>query len=119
MVKMFILARRWMVVFSLALLLPATYAVAADSGTSQASKAGQVSKAGQASATDGISITVNVNTASAEEISTMLLGIGLKKAQAIVDYRTQHGAFTSKQDLTKVKGIGTSTVSKNEARILL
>ncbi|MDW6016562.1 helix-hairpin-helix domain-containing protein [Vibrio plantisponsor] len=80
---------------------------AADSSTNQTVK------------TDGIVITVNVNTASAEEISTLLKGVGLKKAQAIVEYRGQHGPFASKDDLTKVKGIGASTVKKNEDRILL
>ncbi len=113
MVKMFFLARKWILAFSLALLLPATYVVAADNGNSQTSTTDQTS------VTDGIVITVNVNTASAEEISTLLQGIGLKKAQAIVDYRTEHGAFTSKEDLTKVKGIGVSTVKKNEDRIQL
>ncbi len=72
-----------------------------------------------ASQSGGIEITVNINTASAEEISTLLQGIGLTKAQAIVEYRTQHGAFTAKEDLTKVKGIGSATVQKNESRILL
>ncbi len=107
MEKMFVLAKKWILAFSLALLLPTAYVIAEDNVTSQETAA------------DGIVITVNVNTASAEEISTLLLGIGLKKAQAIVDYRSQHGAFTAKEDLTKVKGIGVSTVKKNEDRIQL
>jgi len=75
---------------------------------------------GQATAQDaGVEITVNVNTASAEEISTLLKGVGIKKAQAIVEYRQQNGAFEAKEDLTKVKGIGAATVSKNASRILL
>lgn len=73
----------------------------------------------QAETAQGIEITVNVNSASAEEIATLLSGIGLKKAQAIVDYRQANGQFQTKQDLTKVKGIGEATVAKNEARILL
>lgn len=73
----------------------------------------------QAETSQGIEITVNVNSASAEEIATLLSGIGLKKAQAIVDYRQVNGQFQTKQDLTKVKGIGEATVAKNEARILL
>ncbi|QXO19121.1 MULTISPECIES: ComEA family DNA-binding protein [Vibrio] len=73
----------------------------------------------QAETSQGIEITVNVNSASAEEIATLLSGIGLKKAQAIVDYRQANGQFQTKQDLTKVKGIGEATVAKNEARILL
>ncbi|EEW07212.1 conserved hypothetical protein [Vibrio mimicus VM603] len=68
---------------------------------------------------EGIVITVNVNTASAEELATLLKGIGLKKAQAIVDYREANGPFISIDDLTKVKGIGEATVRNNATRILL
>ncbi|MFL0913317.1 ComEA family DNA-binding protein [Vibrio parahaemolyticus] len=68
---------------------------------------------------EGIEITVNINTASAEEIATMLKGIGEKKAQSIVDYRTEHGPFKTAADLTNVKGIGEATIKKNEDRILL
>lgn len=67
----------------------------------------------------GFDITVNINTASAEEIATLLQGVGLQKAQAIVEYREVNGAFLSKEDLAKVKGIGRATVAKNEQRILL
>lgn len=68
---------------------------------------------------EGIVITVNINTASAEELATLLKGIGLKKAQAIVDYREANGPFTHIDDLTNVKGIGEATVRNNAARILL
>lgn len=62
---------------------------------------------------------VNVNTASAEEISKALSGIGLAKAKAIVDYREANGAFKEAGDLVKVKGIGEKTIEKNMADILL
>ncbi|EEY38151.1 DNA uptake protein [Vibrio mimicus MB451] len=68
---------------------------------------------------EGIVITVNINTASAEELATLLKGIGLKKAQAIVDYREANGPFISIDDLTNVKGIGEATVRNNATRILL
>ncbi|NVD07076.1 ComEA family DNA-binding protein [Vibrio sp. JPW-9-11-11] len=68
---------------------------------------------------EGIEITVNINQASAEEIADLLQGIGLKKAQAIVTYREQHGDFTSAESLTSVKGIGLVTVEKNRSRIQL
>lgn len=68
---------------------------------------------------EGIEITVNVNSASAEEIATMLKGIGEKKAQDIVDYRTEHGPFKTVSDLGNVKGIGDATLKKNEGRIIL
>ena len=68
---------------------------------------------------EGIQITVNINTASAEELSTLLIGVGLKKAERIVEYRTENGDFKTVEDLQKVKGIGGATVDKNRERILL
>lgn len=62
---------------------------------------------------------VNINTADAATISAELQGIGMSKAQAIVDYRKSHGPFKSPEDLTLVKGIGDRTVEINRANILL
>jgi competence protein ComEA len=62
---------------------------------------------------------VNINTADAKTIADSLSGIGLKKAEAIIDYRTKNGAFKSVDDLTQVSGIGTKTIEKNKADILL
>jgi len=62
---------------------------------------------------------VNVNTADAETISAELQGVGLSKANAIVNYRKTHGPFKSVDDLTLVKGIGERTVEINRADILL
>ena len=62
---------------------------------------------------------VNVNTADAATISAELQGIGMSKAEAIVEYRKTHGPFKSFEDLTLVKGIGARTVEINRANILL
>jgi len=62
---------------------------------------------------------VNINTASATEISKSLNGIGLQKAEAIVAYRQANGDFADVKDLLKVKGIGKKTLSKNEELISL
>ena len=62
---------------------------------------------------------VNVNAASASELADSLDGIGDAKAQAIVAYRTAHGAFKSAEALVEVKGIGLKTVEKNAAFIKL
>ena len=60
---------------------------------------------------------VDVNTADAETISAELKGIGLAKAQAIVDYRKKHGPFRDADDLSLVKGIGERTVELNRSDI--
>ena len=62
---------------------------------------------------------VNVNTASADEISENLKGIGLSKAQLIVDYRDTHGAFDHADELVNVKGIGLKTIDRNRDLILV
>lgn len=54
---------------------------------------------------------VNINTASVQELQS-LPNIGPAKAQAIVDYRTEHGPFKSIEDIRKVKGIGQATFDK-------
>lgn len=61
---------------------------------------------------------VNVNQADAETISESLDGIGPKKAQAIVQYRTEHGSFESLKDLENVSGIGEKTIKANEKDIV-
>jgi competence protein ComEA len=48
---------------------------------------------------------VDLNTASIADLDT-LPGIGPATAQAIIDYRAQHGRFRSVDELLNVKGIG-------------
>jgi len=62
---------------------------------------------------------VNINTANAEQIAEALNGIGIVKAEAIVDYRTSNGLFSSANQVTMVRGIGDSTFEKNKADILI
>ncbi|OTE95262.1 competence protein ComEA [Crenothrix sp. D3] len=62
---------------------------------------------------------VDINTADARTIADSLSGIGLKKAEAIVAYRSKNGAFKTIGDLTQVSGIGDKTVEKNKADILI
>lgn len=62
---------------------------------------------------------VNVNTANAEQIAGNLKGIGLSKAQAIVDYREKNGQFIHVDELVNVKGIGIRTIDQNRGMILL
>ena len=62
---------------------------------------------------------VNVNTADAQTLANELTGIGLAKAQAIVEHRTRFGAFKSLEALMDVPGIGARTLEQNKGMILL
>jgi len=63
--------------------------------------------------------SVNLNTANAKEIAKALKGIGMKKAEAIIAYRTKHGDFKAIEELASVKGIGVATIAKNHNKIAL
>ena len=60
---------------------------------------------------------VNINTADANTIASELKGIGLAKAEAIVEYRRQHGDFDVPEELLKVKGIGPRVLAANQQDI--
>ncbi len=62
---------------------------------------------------------VNVNTADAKTISDALSGIGPKKAEAIIKYRTEKHSFKTLEDLLEVPGIGEKTIEINKHDILL
>jgi competence protein ComEA len=75
------------------LVLPATYAAAEQANAA----AVPVQQASQ---------PVNINTADAATLAGSLRGVGTKKAEAIVAYRSEHGPFKSVDELVNVKGIG-------------
>lgn len=64
-------------------------------------------------------VQVNINTATAEELSKVLTGIGMSKAKKIIEYREKFGPFVSIEQLKEVSGIGQATLDKNIGKITL
>lgn len=61
---------------------------------------------------------VSLNTATLKELMT-LNGIGEAKAKLIIAYREKSGGFKTIEELTKVKGIGTTTYEKIKNHLTL
>ena len=61
---------------------------------------------------------IRLNSANINELQ-QLSGVGVKKAQDIIDYRQQNGKFKTVDELQNVKGIGPKLVEKNKDRLSL
>ncbi len=59
----------------------------------------------------GLTGTVNVNTATAEELQ-LLPGIGAARADALIELRKQRGGFKALEQLKDVKGIGDASLER-------
>lgn len=59
---------------------------------------------------------VNLNTADRDELMT-LPGIGSAKADSIIDYRLEHGGFSTVEDIKKISGIKDSVFNKIKDRV--
>jgi len=55
---------------------------------------------------------VKINSATEKELMH-LKGVGKVTADAIIEYRKEHGDFKSVEELVKVKGVGSKTIEKN------
>ncbi len=78
-----------------------------------ASGAGNTAQQTDAGAADG---KVNLNTADIGTLMT-LPGIGEVKAEAIIQYRTEHGGFSSIEEIQNIPGIKQAIFSKIADRI--
>ncbi|UDW83715.1 helix-hairpin-helix domain-containing protein [Pasteurella canis] len=61
---------------------------------------------------------ININNATAAELQHDLIGVGAKKAEAIIQYREAHGPFTKIEQLLEVQGIGNLILEKNKDRLI-
>ncbi|WP_017187326.1 helix-hairpin-helix domain-containing protein [Alkalibacillus haloalkaliphilus] len=61
---------------------------------------------------------IRVNTATVEELMS-LPGIGEQRAQTIIEYREEHGSFTSVEDLLNISGIGEKTLENFKEDIIV
>ncbi len=86
-----------------------TTAQAASGATTAKSSAAAESLPGDAA--PGEAGKIRLNSAGAAALME-LPGIGAKKAQAILDYRAEHGPFRDVTELLEVKGIGAKMLEK-------
>lgn len=60
---------------------------------------------------------VDLNNADAPTLAKELDGVGMARAQAIVEYREKNGRFRSVDELLNVKGIGPQVLEKNRSSL--
>lgn len=95
-------------------------------GQSQAGEDGQSGRSGAVQQSDAPAPTpaatddgrIDINTADAAQLQT-LNGVGPVTAQRIIDYRNEHGRFSSVDDLLNVSGIGAKTLEKLRAQAVV
>ena len=58
-------------------------------------------------------VLVDINNADVTTLVKHIKGIGVKKAEAIVKYRDEHGPFKSVEDMTMVSGVGQKIIEMN------
>jgi len=61
---------------------------------------------------------IDINDADIKTLS-LLKGIGMKKAEAIIKYRNKNGKFVSVEDLLNVNGIGEKVLALNKEKLTI
>jgi competence protein ComEA len=68
-----------------------------------------------AAAAKSKALGINLNNASAAELTERLVGVGPRKAEAIIAWRKANGGFKTSAQLMEVKGIGPALYERNKA----
>jgi competence protein ComEA len=71
---------------------------------------------GLSAGTNAIAAPLDLNTATAEQLDD-LPGVGPATADAIVEYRTEHGRFRSVEELLEVRGIGEAKLAAIRSKV--
>ena len=72
--------------------------------------------AGETTPAEDVLGKININTASAEEL-TLLPGIGEGRAADIIRYREENGDFSRIEDMMNISGIGEKTFEEIKEKI--
>jgi competence protein ComEA len=81
------------------------FVVNANAFTGNSTKLPDQTPANKVAVTENAVERVNINSANVATLQK-IKGFGKKKAEAVVDYRTKNGPFSSLEDLLKVKARG-------------
>ena len=61
---------------------------------------------------------IDINSADIETLS-LLKGVGMKKAEAIIKYRNMNAKFVLVEDLLNVNGIGEKILKQNKSKLTI
>lgn len=64
-----------------------------------------------------VSRKIDLNKADANALTGSFKGIGKKRAEAIVAYRTEHNGFKSLEEFSQIKGFGQGFVNTNREKL--
>ena len=93
------------------------YVAVKATATGQASQSTAESSKTSPQQSSGAVTREDLDTASAEQLASVLKGVGSSKAKAIVRYPTEVGPFRGIAELGELNGIGPNIVALNKERI--